>query len=536
MALLRAETARTSSSRRLRRSVLTGACVLLLTLTLWFLRWHGLDYPAQIYRVGLVQRQGFSLWDANWYGGHYTPAYGVIVPWLASVVGLAALAVGSTLGSVVVFERLLIDTHLPHVVTGTIAFAFMMLVNMYEGRVPFALGVLLGLLAVTVALRERWWLAGAAAVLTTLASPVAGAFVALAFAAWALSSPYQTRGQLLRLPQSAISALALLATTALSLTFPEGGVFPFNLADMLIAAAVGPIVWWMLPPSLGPIRWGFLLVSLIAVPLFIVPNPMGGNVSRLAVVSAPLLCALPRRNHLMHAAICLTLLGQQAEPLLRLPEAVEDPSANASYYQPLIDELRARTTGPVRVEIPTTESHWEAAYVARAFPLARGWERQLDLRYNAVLYDPTMTSTQYRDWLIDNGVSYVAIPDVTLETEAMHEVAVARQASYLRETWSNEHWQLYQVLGSPNLVSGPAHLDKMAADLVRLDVFGTEPVILRMRYTSHLTVVQGQACLSESTGGWTSLQPLTTGHITLRARLFPSRLASCPPADSQPAD
>jgi hypothetical protein len=96
MALLRAETARTSSSRRLRRSVLTGACVLLLTLTLWFLRWHGLDYPAQIYRVGLVQRQGFSLWDANWYGGHYTPAYGVIVPWLASVVGLAALAVGST--------------------------------------------------------------------------------------------------------------------------------------------------------------------------------------------------------------------------------------------------------------------------------------------------------------------------------------------------------------------------------------------------------------------------------------------------------
>jgi len=77
---------------RARRSVVTAAIVLALTLTLWLLRWHGLDYPAQLYRVGLVRRQGLGVWDANWYGGHYTPAYGVIVPWLASMVGLATIA------------------------------------------------------------------------------------------------------------------------------------------------------------------------------------------------------------------------------------------------------------------------------------------------------------------------------------------------------------------------------------------------------------------------------------------------------------
>src|SRR6476620_4151793 len=157
---------------RARRSVVTAAIVLALALTLWLLHWHGLDYPAQLYRVGLVRRQGLGVWDANWYGGHYTPAYGVIVPWLASMVGLAAIAIASTLASVVVFERLLVDTNAPHVVTGTAAFGFLMLVNMYEGRLPFATGVLFGLLTVALARREHWWLVAFTTVLTTLASPV----------------------------------------------------------------------------------------------------------------------------------------------------------------------------------------------------------------------------------------------------------------------------------------------------------------------------------------------------------------------------
>ncbi len=511
-----------------RRSIVTGTVMLVLTLTLWLLHWHGLDYPAQLYRVGLVRRYGWSLWDSNWYGGHYTPAYGLIVPWLASFTGLAALAIVSTLGSVIVFERLLTDARLPHPVTGTVAFAFMMLINMYEGRLPFGLGVLLGLLAVACARRDRWGLAAAAALLTVFASPVAGAFTALAFGAWAVARSPGSRLLIAKTPQFLISMLALLATTAMSLAFPEGGHFPFNLADMLIAVAAAAAVWWLLPDSLSAIRWGFLLAGMASLPLFLIPNPFGGNLTRLAVIGAPLLCALPRRHAVMHAAICLTLLGQQAKPLLRLPDAVEDPSATASYYQPLIDELEARTTGPVRVEIPSTESHWEAAYVAREFPLARGWERQLDLRYNAVLYDPDMTAAQYHRWLVHNGVSYVAVPDAPLETEAVHEADVAQSATYLREAWSNEHWQLYEVIGTSDLVTGSARLVAMAGDVVRLEVFSTAPVVLKMRYASHLIVTRGQGCISKSAAGWTRLQPLTTGPITLRMRLFPSHAEGCP--------
>ncbi len=47
-----------------------------------------------------------------------------------------------------------------------------------------------------------------------------------------------------------------------------------------------------------------------------------------------------------------------------------------------------------------------------------------------------MSSTQYQNLLDDNGVSYVAVPGVTLESEALHEVEVIRQAPYLRLVWT----------------------------------------------------------------------------------------------------
>ena len=522
-----------------RRCLITGVVMLGLTVSLWLVHWHGLDYPAQLYRVGLVRRQGLSLWDANWYGGHYTPAYGVLVPLIASVLGLGFVSIVSTLGSVVVFERLLTDARMPHITLGTSAFAYMMLINMYEGRLPFALGVFFGLLAVAFARRDRWWWTVVATILTILSSPVAGAFVALGFAAWALAlhvPAVTVRGfawralpwrELLRTRQVVIAALALVVTTSISLSFPEGGYFPFGLSFLVAVLAVGVAVWVLLRDTAPAIRWGFAIAAFVAIPLFAVPNPMGSNLARLAVIGGPLLLAAPRRYTRWQIVVCLFLLGWQTQPLLRLPASVENPSAQASYFAPLIQELRSRDAGPVRLEIPTTVGHWEAAYIAKDFPLARGWERQLDLRYNDVLYDPSMTSAQYQDWLIDNGVGYVAVPDVPLESEADREVAIVKQAPYLDLVWSNDHWQLYQVQGSPELVSGPARLEKMAADRVRLDVFGFGAITIRMRWTSHLTVMHGHGCLSQSPEGWTMLEPLRTGRFVLSTELLGEQPAPC---------
>jgi hypothetical protein len=62
-----------------------------------------------------------------------------------------------------------------------------------------------------------------------------------------------------------------------------------------------------------------------------------------------------------------------------------------------------------------TRLHWEAAYVAPAVPLVRGWERQLDTAGNPLFYDADLLNPDsYRAWLIDSGVRYVALPDAPL--------------------------------------------------------------------------------------------------------------------------
>ena len=61
-----------------RRDTTIAVGVFALAVGIWALRWRGVDYPAQIYRVDLVRRHGLSLWNANWYGGHHTPGYGIV--------------------------------------------------------------------------------------------------------------------------------------------------------------------------------------------------------------------------------------------------------------------------------------------------------------------------------------------------------------------------------------------------------------------------------------------------------------------------
>ena len=63
--------------------------------------------------------------------------------------------------------------------------------------------------------------------------------------------------------------------------------------------------------------------------------------------------------------------------------AASDPAVNASYYAPLLGELRALNVGYsrlswARIEVVPTRDHWEARFLAPTSMIARGWERQLD--------------------------------------------------------------------------------------------------------------------------------------------------------------
>ena len=78
------------------------------------------------------------------------------------------------------------------------------------------------------------------------------------------------------------------------------------------------------------------------------------------------------------------LYWQWLAPVRSVIRGGGEPSSKLAYHRPLLDELarRTRAEGPFRTEVPFTADHWETRYVALRHPLARGWERQLDVKLN----------------------------------------------------------------------------------------------------------------------------------------------------------
>ena len=139
-----------------------------------------------------------------------------------------------------------------------------------------------------------------------------------------------------------------------------------------------------------------------------------------------------------------------------------------------------------RVEVVPTRRHWETVYVASEVPLARGWERQLDIGRNAIFYEDDLDRAGYHRWLLDNAVRYVALADVALDPSAGAEADLVRgRPAYLEAVWRNEHWVLFRVVDARPLVEGPARLVRSGPADVVLDVTGPGPVLVRVRWSSH---------------------------------------------------
>ena len=59
------------------------------------LGWRGADWPAQLLRLELVERDGPAIWNNLWFAGHHTPGYGILFPVLGAAFGAATVAVAS---------------------------------------------------------------------------------------------------------------------------------------------------------------------------------------------------------------------------------------------------------------------------------------------------------------------------------------------------------------------------------------------------------------------------------------------------------
>jgi hypothetical protein len=125
-----------------------------------------------------------------------------------------------------------------------------------------------------------------------------------------------------------------------------------------------------------------------------------------------------------------------------------DATSDPHYFAPVNRYLDAHNPKrDEKVEVVFTRNHFEAAYVANQRPIARGWERQLDTKYNAVFYDGTLDPRTYARWLIENDVRWVALPRAaTLDYSGRDEAELIRKGlPYLERGAKFRDWEIYKV-------------------------------------------------------------------------------------------
>ncbi len=477
------------------------------------------DLAAQVFRTELFQRAGLAIWNGSWYGGHYTLTYSLLFPPLGALLGPQVVGTLAVVASSYLFDRLVRDRWGVEARWATLWFAVGVVTLLADGQITFALGVAFGLAALRALQLGRRAPALLAAGLCPLASPVAGAFLAGVLIAGAI----EPGRRLSRLALGA-GALALVLTVAPDIAFPEGGQFPFVFSSY---AAIPAWCFGAMVLTQGAreeerqLRRVILGYLLVATAIWLLPNAMGGNAVRLgALFGGPVLAAvlLARRPRpaipawAFVAVLSLTMVGslywQFNASVAQIARSVGDPSTASAYFQPAARWLRAHDAEGMRIEVPPTANHWESAYLAPKFELARGWLRQLDTTRDDLFYDQTeLTAATYGAWLRSNAISYVALPDAPLDYSSEREKRlILAGPSYLTLRFRSAHWRIYQVRDPKPLV---APLGAAAARTLwfgrqgfALDVRRPGEFLVRVNFTPYWSIARGSGCILRH-GDWT---------------------------------
>ena len=490
---------------------------------------------AHVLRAELFGREGFTIWNGQWYGGHHTPAYSVLSPPLAWLVGPRLLLVIAAVASAALFERIAQDHFGGRAAqVGSVWFGAATATLLATSRMPFAVGVAFGLAAVLALRRGRTAAAMALAVLSTLGSPVAGLFLAMGGVAHALAARGEDMGRARRVGVG-LAAAAFVPPVFLSLAFPEGGYAPFPFTAYLTIPIFCLACVVLLPREQRTLRIGAALYALGSTAAYLIETPMGGNAVRLgALFGGPVLvCALwekrPRglqpRLAPIAAGLAALVFWQWISAERDLEKAIRDPAAQAGYFKPLRKFL-ATLPDQTRVEIPFTTSHWEGTEIAPTMALARGWLRQLDTGFNPVFYKGPLNRLTYASWLSENAVRYVALPDAKPDKSTYAERAlIERGLPFLRLRWRSRHWRVYEVLLPAPFVIPAADanitLARLGSDRLLLRVRRPGQAVVRVRWTPYWFAHGG--CV-ERDGAWIKVTAPRTGRLRLTTRFAPRRV------------
>jgi hypothetical protein len=485
------------------------------------------DHAAQVFRSGLFANQGLSAWDNFWFGGHHLPGYGVLLPALGALIGPRLVGVLATVAAALLFSAIAYDRFGDRARLGVLWFATATAISLFTGRLTFALGVAVALGAVLAAQRGHRIVAVFFAAMTPLASPVASLFLACGIVAYAVAER-KRRGL-------ELAVVTLGVALLMSAAFPEGGTEPFDFSSYEPAILVTIAVFVALPPEERLLRYGVAAYGAALTAAFLIQTPMGGNATRMgSLLLGPVLAfGLWRRQRFALVLLIPVLIYWQWSPVVRdLEEVSAQASVKASYYAPLIDFLRGTPHHDAyRVEVLPEAHHWESAYVPRGIYIARGWERQLDRKLNPLFYQSApITGTEYRSWLDDFGVGYVAVPKAPLDYAARGEKQMLKRGPprYLERVFRSADWTVYKVRNPSPLAIG-GKMVKLTPQGFVVDAPAPGTVLVRVHWTPYWAIQRGTGCVEQAPAGYTMLDIETPGRFRVGIDFAPWRAISSGP-------
>ena len=498
-----------------------GVLAVLLATALLAAPPMGTDLSAQVARAEFFREHGMVPVDMRWYGGTVQYGYSWLSPAIMALLGAPGTGALALVTSTVALALLLVRCAAPRPLVGSLLGAVGIAGNLVSGRVTFALGTAIGLWALVAFTLPRSGrrfdirlaCAAAGAFAASATSPVAGMFAGIVGVAIALAVADRRWDGLVF---AFAAGVPLVATAVL---VHDGGMMPISRSETVHSVVTGLAVAALV--RIRVVRIGVLLVSAAVLCAYLIPSPVGGNATRLTMMlTLPVVAAcaqLPLRATLDWGwlAPALLVLAVWQPPLVHTDlEDAGNPTADRRYFAPLLDELQHRR--PIgRVEVPPTRDRWEAAYVASAVPLARGWLRQVDQERNGLFFDSSLSSDTYGAWLRDNGVSYVALPDALFSWAGRREAAlVSGGLPYLAEVWRGRHWVLYEVAGHPSLVDGGTVVAATCTS-VTFDAAAPGEVLVRVTPSRWLEV-RGPAPVQVSAmGRWTVVRVHRPGRYVI---------------------
>ncbi|RPK58517.1 MFS transporter [Streptomyces sp. ADI95-17] len=497
---------RARAERLLRHPVTIATAAAAVTHLLWVLFFanSGGDLAAQDAWAEFVGRHPGTAYNLAWYGGMHPVSYSVVSPYLMSLLGVrTTMMIAGTVSAALTALILVRVRAVRNPLACSLAGAFAYLCNALSGRVTFGLGMMfaVGATAAVFCWPYRWrykrWAKAAVAAplagLATASSPVAGLFLGVVAAALFLNK---------RRPGAYALGLAPVAVVALSAwLFPFSGTQPMSVATLSLPFIFSVLVFVFVPRDWKTVRTAAAVYGVGTLLTYFIDSQIGSNITRMAMLFAGVvfLAALPYtapRSRRWYALI-IAFTGLNFWIGFKGVDDIVRTAPTASWARelaPLVNELQQVGAERGRVEVVPASSHREASALAPYVNLARGWNRQADMKRNPLFYDDTLDSANYRQWLDRWAVHYVVLPTGTPDSNGAVQEAqlVDGGLPYLKPVWSDANWRLFEVDGPVPLADPPATVDRAEAGELTIHVKTPGRILIRIPYSRWLAVVDSE--------------------------------------------